>query len=295
MHNHGTNNEDTTLIDDDDDHAPLPPYLARHMNLGFDSDDVNALITSIDSSQKSLPRSWSAPVSLPAEILLEILEHVPVDYILDWRLVCRGFRTAIDGRIMYQYLQRAELICYAGTIGTGLMERISDEDYDRLCLMRLRFQGMKESGNYGTPGAPARKPAWNNSHAVFRMDEDWLREFSDACRLNTFYGMDLWLYIERRLIWMLVGHGLGELQWCIRLDHAVLDLKYPLHDGHVPDKFDFDLDGWGIVIAWDDMLRGFLKTEAALRRLIGQARVDDFLYIDILLTCSSDREIQLQL
>ena len=89
----------------------LPAYLSRHMRLGFDSDDVAALINSIDSSQD--PQS-SELSHLPAEILFQIVEFVPVNHILTWRLVCRGFRDAIDGPVQYGHLRRAELIGYVG-------------------------------------------------------------------------------------------------------------------------------------------------------------------------------------
>jgi hypothetical protein len=62
--------------------------------MGFNEDDVAALIGAIESSQNPA----SSVEHLPAEILLHILEYVPVDHILDWRFVCRGFRDAIDGR-----------------------------------------------------------------------------------------------------------------------------------------------------------------------------------------------------
>jgi hypothetical protein len=86
-------------------------YISRHLRLGFDSNDVAALINSIDSSQDSGP---SLLPHLPAEILFHILEFVAIDYVLTWRLVCRGFRDAIDGPVMYAHLQQAELIGYLG-------------------------------------------------------------------------------------------------------------------------------------------------------------------------------------
>jgi hypothetical protein len=94
-----------------DHDTPLPAYLSRHTTLGFDSDDVAALISAIDSSQG--PRSSKLP-HLPAEILFQIVEFAPVDHILTWRLVCRGFRDAIDGPVQYEHLRRAQLVGYLG-------------------------------------------------------------------------------------------------------------------------------------------------------------------------------------
>jgi hypothetical protein len=99
----------------------LPAYISRHMRLGFDSDDVAALLSSIDSSQE--PGSSRLP-HLPAEILFQILDFVPIDYLLKWRLVCRGFRDAIDGPVLYDCLQRAEMICYLGPPGQYPLNRL---------------------------------------------------------------------------------------------------------------------------------------------------------------------------
>jgi hypothetical protein len=59
-----------------EDIAQLPPYLSRHINLGFDLDDVAALISSIDTSHPTLPH-------LPAEV--------------------RNFRLLKSSRLMLQY------------------------------------------------------------------------------------------------------------------------------------------------------------------------------------------------
>ena len=86
-----------------------PSWLAHHLNIEWNEDDVDALLTSIDASQDA-----TAPTShaLPAELLLLIIEYIPVGYLLDIRLVCRGFRDAIDGRILYHHLQRTRLVVY---------------------------------------------------------------------------------------------------------------------------------------------------------------------------------------
>jgi hypothetical protein len=99
----------------------FPAYISRHMRLGFDSDDVAALLSSIDSSQE--PGSSRLP-HLPAEILFQILDFVPIEYLLNWRLVCRGFRDAIDGPVLYDCLRRAELICYVGPSGQYPLNRL---------------------------------------------------------------------------------------------------------------------------------------------------------------------------
>ena len=294
-HPHSLPGPPTTMQDhtDDDTHVPLPPYLARHAKLGFNSDDVDALIRSIDSSQTVPPTATAtAPAQLPAEIILEIVEHVPIDYILDWRLVARGIRDAIDGRILHHHLQRAELIGYLGTRSTGAMPLVGDSHYERLSLMRARFGHMQDcvddDGNNnhnsdndqddGPRRVPPRKAIWACLHAVFRIEEDWLQAFGDACRRlsekQTMAGVAaLWEYIQQRLEWPRADQGLWAVRWCLRLDHAVLDLGLPLDAGKHCGTLDLDLQQGTVRIAWYDLLRDFLKSESAFRRLFAKARV----------------------
>jgi len=236
----------------------------------------------------------TAPAQLPAEIILEIVEHVPIDYILDWRLVARGIRDAIDGRILHHHLQRAELIGYLGTRSTGAMPLVGDSHYERLSLMRARFGHMQDcvddDGNNnhnsdndqddGPRRVPPRKAIWACLHAVFRIEEDWLQAFGDACRRlsekQTMAGVAaLWEYIQQRLEWPRADQGLWAVRWCLRLDHAVLDLGLPLDAGKHCGTLDLDLQQGTVRIAWYDLLRDFLKSESAFRRLFAKARKNE--------------------
>jgi hypothetical protein len=250
--------------------SPLPRWLAKHVNVGFDSDDVTALIDSIDSSQIS----QTSPIAqLPAELLLLVLEHVPVDYILDWRLVCRGFRDAIDGRVMYHHLQRTQLVGLMGTGDFSTTGPLTNEQHDRLRLVHADFQRVTND-----PGVGHRKPSgavWNNTHAIFRIEDRWFDDFHQIV-------VGIWREHVSRL--QLSGElGFGSLRWCIQLDHAVLDLSFPLESGRNAFDCQVQLDMRTVSVRWKDMLFGFLKTEAALRRMLDKVcpfRDKDRLYAD---------------
>jgi hypothetical protein len=91
-----------------DSNEQLPPYLARHMKLGFDDSDVSALIDAITSSQSVDDGDPSLP-HIPAEILLHILLAIPPSHILPFRLVCRAFRDIVDTYVFYSYITRTTL------------------------------------------------------------------------------------------------------------------------------------------------------------------------------------------
>jgi hypothetical protein len=63
------------------------------------------------------------------------------------------------------------------------------------------------------------------------------------------------------------------LRWCIKLDHAVLDLDFPVETGRKHFDVDVNLNTGLVRVAWKDMLLGFLKTERALRRMMNEVRI----------------------
>jgi hypothetical protein len=260
---------------DDPNDEPLPSYLRRHVQLGFNEDDVAALLSSIDSSQGS---STSTLAHLPAELLLQILEYVPVDHVLDWRLVCRGFREAIDGRVLYHHLQRTELVGYMGSRHSRPMETLVDSDYEVIHLLEARFQHIEKPIEDATDtGRP--KPIWSGTHAVFKIADEWFREFREVGGAasrdgNTIQDADTqWFNTLDRLELRRTEEGFGTLRWCIKLDHAVLDLDFPVETGRKHFDVDVNLNTGLVRVAWKDMLLGFLKTERALRRMMNEVRI----------------------
>ncbi|KAF2126596.1 hypothetical protein P153DRAFT_369292 [Dothidotthia symphoricarpi CBS 119687] len=265
------------VIDDEVNDTPLPYYLAKHVNLGFNSDDLVALISSIESSQK--PQTSALP-HLPAELLLLILEYVPIDYVLDWRLVCRGFRDAIDGRVLYRYLQRAELIGTMGSRDSGRLSSLSDEEFDQIHLLRAPFLHIDN-----TAGEEKQEgPVWGREHAVFQIGDSWFQAFRQiggaaAKDGDTVEDADTkWLNLLDRLELRRAEKGFGTLRWCLKLDHAVLDMDFPLEVGRNTFDVDVHLHKKSVRVAWKPMLFQFLKTERALRKLMKEERDPTFTF-----------------
>lgn len=264
-------------IGDATDDMPLPHYLAKHVNLGFNSDDIAALISSIDSSQK---QQTSAFVHLPAEILLQILEFVPVDYILDWRLICRGFRDAIDGRILYHHLQRAELIGTMGSRDSSRLSGLTGEEFDQIHLLRAPFLQIEDSSE----GTNQKRPIWCRTQAVFQIDDGWFQAFRQIGGAAAIGGDTIgdadpkWSNLLDRLELRRAEKGFGTLRWCIKLDHAVLDVDFPLELGRNTFDVDVNLYSKSVRVAWRPMLLHFLKTERALRKLMSEERDSGFTF-----------------
>lgn len=256
--------------------TPIPSYLANHIGLGFNGDDIAALISSIDSSQVA---HTSNVLHLPAEILLHILEHVPVDYILDWRLICRGFRDAIDGRILYHHLRRTTLIGYMGPRHSlRNIPDLEDEEYEKIHLLRARFLQMSKRGTAHQPSLESQRFIWNEQYAIFQIDDEWSQDFQriggEADRTESvFLDSDpKWFDILDKLELQKSEEGFGTLRWCMHVDQAVLDLDFGLELGRRNFYIEISLPRGTITVAWKDMLFRFLKTERALRITMEEVR-----------------------
>jgi hypothetical protein len=267
--------------------SPLPPWLAKSFEIGFNEDDVAALIGAIESSQNR-----DCPVThLPTEILLHILEFVPVEYILDWRFVCRGFRDAIDGRLAYAHLQQIQLIGYIGPRSMWPLTSLSEELYDRMQFLYANFHhvedvGTKECGRWNLAAkegqshpSPVRQgercgeSIWSRKHAVFRIDfsdfgaKPHINDAGQSWDSTIAQAETIWQNATRRLGMLGDDEGYGTLKWCVKLDHAVQDLDLPLRMSRPGFDIAVDLNAATIKVAWKDMLFQFFKTESALRRM----------------------------
>jgi hypothetical protein len=251
--------------------SPLPPWLARHVEVAFNGDDVAALLASIESSQN--PPSTATP--LPAELLLRILEYVPVDYILDWRVVCRGFRDAIDGRILYHHLQRTQLVGYLGPRNMWPLQNLTDEQYDRMQFLYADFQHVEDIGSIELRPLHSN-PIWCSKYAVFKIDYSYFGANPKLYDANLEYDSTIeyadaiWNNALNRLELAGTEEGFGSLRWCVKLDHAVLDVDFPLDAARKSFDIVINLHNATIKVAWKDMLWSFLKTEGALRRMLDQ-------------------------
>lgn len=221
-----------------------------------------------------------------------------MDYLLDWRLVCRGFRDAIDGQVLYHCLRRTRLLGYMGSRHSRAMESLDDdEDYAAIHLLEARFErietGASASGDDDDDDndQATGRPIWSGSHAVFRVDDEWYRQFhrvggAQDRQGNTIDDADArWSRTLDRLELRRPEEGFGTLRWCIRLDHAVLDLDFPAEADRLHFDVRVNLATRCVRVAWRDMLVRFLKTERALRLMLDEVRSLLFLYYiaDILL------------
>ena len=252
--------------DVDDDPSELPAWLTDHLTIDWDSNDVDALLTSIDASQS--PQSHALP-HLPAELLLLILEYVPVAHLLEWRLVCRGFRDAIDGPILYHQLQRLQLIGYLGPRSLPDMRVLGHHEYEKLYLMPTRIHSMDDEPSL--PDAQQdSKPPWAITHARFKMRYSW---FAAHKALNVPRSKSTLL---SQISLCRTDQAYGTLTWMIKLDTAVLDLDLPLEPHRRHFDFDVDMKTYTIRVQWKAMLFRFLRTERALRLLMDKKQDSAF-------------------
>lgn len=70
-----------------------------------------------------------------------------------------------------------------------------------------------------------RSPSWKASHAVFRIDPDWMEseEISASARTSNRF-----LVALNRLQLIEDEESFGTLRWCIGLDKAVGELCFPI-------------------------------------------------------------------
>lgn len=246
----------------------LPPYLAHHLDLGFDDDDVSALIGAIEESEDG--ESSSPMPQLSAEILFHILGCVPIDHVLQWRLVCRGFRDRIDGPILYDYVSRATLIGCLGAEKTFKWAGLDARTHEALGMIYCRFDQLE----YPTISAHSQsnatnQPKWTGEHAVFRIDDAWHESFilTNAV-LEGSEKETRWNSIVRRLQLEGDAETYGKMRWCLRLDSAVLDLDFPMEA--LRTKMTVDLSVRTIRLRWKELLFQFLKNETRLKRVMDQ-------------------------
>ncbi|KAF2633098.1 hypothetical protein BU25DRAFT_445036 [Macroventuria anomochaeta] len=261
----------SSTAQNDTDNAPFPPWLANHLNIEWNSDDVDALLSSIEASQ--CPKSPTLP-HLPAELLILILEYIPVAHVLDWRLVCRGFRDAIDGPILYHHLQRTRLVGYLGPRASPNIRDLSDNEYEQLHLVPARFQSIAKARAISQLQQQP-SPIWCNTHAVFKIRYAWWAAHKCHQSRPDFPSRSSML---SQVTLCRTDQGYGTLIWAIRLDTAVLDLDFPLE----PNRHNFDVDvdtkTWTVRVEWKPMLFRFLRTERALRLLMDKKHNSTFTF-----------------
>jgi hypothetical protein len=258
-------------IEHDPGDSILPSWLANHLNIEWNSDDIDALLTSIDASQS--PKAPTLP-HLPAELLILILEYVPIAYILDWRLVCRGFRDAIDGPILYHHIQRAQLVGYLGSRNSLIMGRLNDSEYEKLHLVPAWFQSLGEA-RVQARRQEQPSPIWSNTYATFKLCFEWWSMHERFYRP----GFPTRYELLSRVMLCRTDQGYGTLSWAIRLDTSIFDLDIPLDANR--RTFDINVDimeTQTVLVEWKPLMFQFLKNERALRLLMEEKHDSSFTF-----------------
>ena len=220
-----------------------------------------ALLQSLNASQRPSP---SLLPTLPSEILLTILEHVPAAYILDLRLVNSSFRTAVDMRVFYRHIKQVELVGYLGHYNDeddDLMWELSPDDYWRFALVRAHFAGLD-----GWEPGQAR---WEPKRAKFRPMNDWI---------DTLHGIGgemqpvnpWWDHVLGRLDLEFPPQVYSQLRWCVKVGGLALDIGIP--DGLGKDtNIQILVDDKGVVFRvtdWKVLLWNLFSEERALNVLL---------------------------
>jgi hypothetical protein len=248
--------------------TPLPSYITRYFNLGFDANDVSALISSIDASQNRT--STPGLQTLPPEVLLHIVEYVPIGYILQWRLVCRGFRDCIDGPVMYNCIKRAEITGLVGSPETLHWAGIPSDAHGDLAHMHCTFKCLEHC--VGLAGPRLTNAKWGASHAVFCIDDAWYEQFLRAEELSADSNkIQNWSNLMGKLRLDNNANKFGKMRWCMRLDSAVLDLGFPIQA--LRGKLLLNITNKSVMIEWKELLFRFIQAETQLRTILEQVRL----------------------
>ncbi|KAF2466201.1 uncharacterized protein BDR25DRAFT_317988 [Lindgomyces ingoldianus] len=250
---------DDPLLMDSGDGKVLPAYLTRHVNLGLENDDISALISSIELSQVTRNSQPSPLPHLPAEILLRVLEHVPVDYILEFRAVCRGFRDYIDTRVMYSYLLRSELLGWIGCRGERELDPPWEKRYTHYVPARFERLDVDVDGNGKQPGA-----RWNASYAIFRIEKGSLNG-PDPWPQNTTFVRLFRTLLDPQTPPLTVVHHYGRLRWCVKVDSHILDCAF-IEPWESCESLQVDFKEQTVRVLWKDMIQQLVREEAAIRK-----------------------------
>ena len=236
----------------------LPSYLSRYINIGWDDDDVSALLDSIASSQAKQARSQlqhnSAPglPYLPPEILLQILLAVPPAYILPFRLVSRAFRELVETYVFYSYIVRTRLFIKWTTKQLEMMEAPNEPDPTAVFhgLVTDATPEMERVGPTHRERGPAK---WDGRLARFKVDD-----------VNSCPGLfkKIESYDERESV-------LRGLLY-IGLDEIVNDTDLP--------GVQADVDSLTIIFDWRGMLWSLLKEEHAIRQKLEETVDSEYRY-----------------
>lgn len=187
--------------------------------------------------------------------MLLILESVPVDYILEFRRVSKAFKKCIDTRVMYTYLERTQILGYIGP-REEFPDLMGREKYEDLRLLVANFSHVEHASN-SSPNQTQDAARWDSNSAIFTIDENWRKKWGAELKTlrDAWLEGAMWEAIQNHLELPPPAHYHGQLQWIVRLDKSVLDIRGILR-----------MESWDrIEVPWKKILFNFLRTEKAIR------------------------------
>ncbi|KAF2744985.1 hypothetical protein M011DRAFT_479451 [Sporormia fimetaria CBS 119925] len=204
---------------EDPETMALPHYLQGHVDLGYDSDDLTAFIDAIEASQRSADDSSALP-HMPPEIILLVLESVPIDYILDFRLVCKAFRDHIDGPVLHSYLPATD---FHGPVTHRRNWTMYDKAED-LIWLHGKFSGLRP-----VPGTGSRRMARWDAYpkATFKIDRDWIATNQRSGRIPANPSTEYIEAITKEKLQLSTPKPF-RAGWLVRLGHFVFD-AHPIY------------------------------------------------------------------
>jgi hypothetical protein len=203
---------------------------------------------------------------LPTELLLLIIDFIPVDHILPLRTVCRSVKKHIDTSVLHSYLCRTTIAADFVPVSHNTFGPLSQEV--GLSLMKFTYSHIENKSSSRT------QPASETSRAVFRVLPQWLDAYNRVRASSVLTEEDTgdYLYVNEEEY----RPEADECPvWFVQLDHIALDLDTGTTtrddpDGHYytwnPGYFRFETAALTVTIDWKLMLRNFLVMAAEIQR-----------------------------
>jgi len=213
---------------------------------------------------------------LPVEIVLLIVNFIPIDHILPFRAISRSIRTQIDTHVLYSYLHRIRLEGLVASPNASTFSSLERQDAIYLSSITASFSHLEDGllqHDSNVNDSRQRKAIWNGTHAVFRLDAHWLT-IHNRVRHRLPQAFQSPTELLSHLGQIHPSHLVEPMKWCITLDHAAqeLDLGGQRPGTWIP-RFMPDFDLWTVRVEWRRMLWMFLRKEAEIARRIRQRSV----------------------
>jgi hypothetical protein len=198
---------------------------------------------------------------LPTEIVLHIIDFVPIDHILPFRAVSHSIKSHIETHLMYSYIRRTKFEYQVDPPDQKrLNDWLDDKDAQYLSTITASFSHLEDTRPVRkriNDGPRLGKPVWAAPRAVFKLDPQWFARYKCVRHMlpKSLQPLSSHLMIPSTQ-WAYIAPG----AWCMHLDYVALEFDFDLR-GQIVDSESFSLDlCYGTVnVDWKTMLSMFLK------------------------------------